>query len=108
MFCCDSRDAGSDGYALGCLDELRAARRRRREAYAPFDSLTAREAAVLADIMLGRPADVIASAHYVSLATVRSQIRAILRKLGVNTQLAAVAMAHRCGWSLDQRTEPAA
>jgi DNA-binding NarL/FixJ family response regulator len=102
------RDATSDVFALRCLDELRAARRRRREQYAPFDSLTAREAAVLADMMLGHTAETIAVAHYVSLATVRSQIRAVLRKLGVNTQLSAVAMAHRCGWSLELRGEPAA
>jgi DNA-binding NarL/FixJ family response regulator len=100
--------AGRDDYSLRCLDELRAARRRRQERYAPFERLTAREAAVLADMMRGLPADAISEAHYVSLATVRSQIRAVLQKLGVNSQLAAVAMAHRSGWSLDRRTEPAA
>jgi len=31
----------------------------------------------------------------VSLATIRSHIRAILMKLGVNSQLAAVALANR-------------
>jgi DNA-binding NarL/FixJ family response regulator len=102
------RKARRDHYSLRCLDELRAARRRLQDQYAPFERLTAREAAVLADMMRGLPADAIAEAHYVSLATVRSQIRAVLQKLGVNSQLAAVAMAHRCGWSSDHRTEPAA
>lgn len=33
-----------------------------------------------------------------SLATVRSQIRTLLQKLGVKSQLAAVAMAKRADW----------
>ena len=33
-----------------------------------------------------------------ALTTVRSQIRSILRKLGVRSQLAAVAQANRAGW----------
>lgn len=41
----------------------------------------------------GLTADEIAREHFVSVATVRSQIRAVLRKLGVCTQLAAVAIA---------------
>jgi hypothetical protein len=39
----------------------------------------------------------IAAASYVSLSTVRSQIRSILTKLGVSSQLAAVALAHDAG-----------
>jgi DNA-binding NarL/FixJ family response regulator len=35
---------------------------------------------------------------FVSVATVRSQVRAILLKLGVNSQLAAVAAARQSGW----------
>ncbi len=34
----------------------------------------------------------------VSEATVRSQIRSVLTKLGVNSQLEAVALAWRMGW----------
>jgi DNA-binding CsgD family transcriptional regulator len=37
----------------------------------------------------------------VSLTTVRSQIRAVLQKLGVRSQLAAVAHANRVGWKPD-------
>jgi hypothetical protein len=33
------------------------------------------------------------------MPTVRSQIRAILTKLGVTSQLAAVALAYQSGWS---------
>jgi DNA-binding NarL/FixJ family response regulator len=57
---------------------------------------------VLAGLLAGEPAEAIAHRSYVSLATVRSQIRAILLKLGVNSQLAAVAMAREAGWSPDE------
>jgi len=82
-------------YAL--LDELRGWRADERERLAPFASLTPRESDVLADLMRGRQAE----AHYVSLATIRSQIRSILQKLGVSSQLAAVAMAREADWSPD-------
>jgi DNA-binding NarL/FixJ family response regulator len=36
------------------------------------------------------------------LTTVRSQIRAVLQKLGVRSQLAAVAQANRVGWTRDR------
>ena len=67
----------------------------------PFTVLTEREQIVLADLMEGHCADEIANAAYVSISTVRSQIKAILQKLGVNSQLAAVAHARRAGWSLE-------
>jgi DNA-binding NarL/FixJ family response regulator len=66
---------------------------------APFESLTPREAAVLGDLLEGRSADDIAEASFVSITTVRAQIRSILSKLGVRSQLAAVSMARRAGWS---------
>jgi DNA-binding NarL/FixJ family response regulator len=81
------------------LAELRRQRRddqRRRE---PFERLTPREREVLAALMDGKPAEVIATESFVSLATVRSQIRTILLKLGVNSQLAAVALVRRNGWT---------
>jgi DNA-binding NarL/FixJ family response regulator len=48
--------------------------------------------------MAGEPAESIAEHSFVSLATVRSQIRAILQKLDVRSQLAAVALARDAGW----------
>ena len=48
--------------------------------------------------MAGLPAAAIAAAGYVSEATVRTQIRAVLTKLGVTSQLQAVALARRAGW----------
>ena len=43
---------------------------------------------------------------FVSLATVRSHIRAILQKLGVNSQLAAVAAATKAGWNAGASVTP--
>jgi DNA-binding NarL/FixJ family response regulator len=65
---------------------------------APFAMLTAREKSVLAELMNGHRAEAIAKNSRVSISTVRSQIKAILQKLGVNCQLAAVAMAREAGW----------
>ena len=80
---------------LECLREYREAERQR---LAPFAQLTVREHEVLLALTLGMSADEIAASMYVSIATVRTHIRSILQKLGVNSQLAAVALAIRAGW----------
>ncbi len=67
--------------------------------------LTEREQVVLAELMEGHNAEEIAKAGYVSISTVRSQIKSILQKLGVNSQLAAVATVRRAGWSLESPTK---
>ena len=72
-----------------------------------FLRLTEREQVVLANLMEGHCAEEIANASFVSISTVRSQIKSILQKLGVNSQLAAVAMARRAAWSLDIAPETA-
>ncbi|HEX2064521.1 MAG TPA: response regulator transcription factor, partial [Acidimicrobiales bacterium] len=95
----DGRDLLPEGERLRLLAELRESRRASHERLAPFASLSPREQAVLARLMAGESAETIAEHSYVSLATVRSQIRAILLKLGVNSQLAAVALARDAGWS---------
>ena len=51
--------------------------------------------------MDGQSANTIAAASFVSITTVRSQIRSVLQKLNVNSQLEAVAAATRCGWTAD-------
>ena len=61
--------------------------------------LTPRENAVLLDLARGKRADAIASDEHVSLATVRTHIRAILTKLEVTSQLEAVAIARTAGLS---------
>jgi len=70
---------------------------------APFTSLTMRERTVLALMMNGKSAEGISQEHNVSLATVRTQIRAILQKLGVKSQVAAVALAVRADWNATDR-----
>jgi DNA-binding NarL/FixJ family response regulator len=83
------------------LAALRRQRTERRESLEPFRTLTPRESATLGLLMEGRAAEAIAEQTFVSLATVRSHIRSILQKLGVNSQLAAVALARRAGWSAE-------
>jgi DNA-binding NarL/FixJ family response regulator len=83
---------------LDLLAELRRARADRTRELAPFADLTGRERFVLGQVIDGHSAADIALSAYVSEATVRSQIRAVLGKLGVRSQLAAVAAARRAGW----------
>jgi two-component system, NarL family, nitrate/nitrite response regulator NarL len=89
-------------------DELgRVLRERRRDhaaRLAPFHQLTPREREVLDLLIDGCSAEAIAARSYVSVATVRTQIRGVLTKLGVNSQLSAVAFATRCGWSGESAT----
>lgn len=77
------------------------AEREEAERLAPFRALTPRERAVLDALVEGVAAADIAAGACVSEATVRSQIRAVLTKLGVRSQLAAAAAARRAGWARD-------
>jgi DNA-binding NarL/FixJ family response regulator len=86
------------------LDELRIERAGVRRALSPFEQLTQREREVLTALVEGLSAEEIAETRFVALTTVRSQIRAVLRKLGVRSQLAAVAQANRVGWSAGTRS----
>jgi DNA-binding NarL/FixJ family response regulator len=89
---------------IGCaarevmIDELRIERAGLRKALTPFERLTLREREVLAALVDGLSAEEIAETQFVALTTVRSQIRSVLQKLGVRSQLAAVAHANRVGW----------
>jgi two-component system nitrate/nitrite response regulator NarL len=80
------------------LADLCASRRATEQRQAPFESLSARERDVLRQIVDGQQAAAIATASFVSLATVRTQIRSILLKLDVTSQVAAVALARQGGW----------
>lgn len=60
--------------------------------------LTTREREVLGELMRGHPVREIAVRGVVSEATVRTQVKSILGKLEVSSQLAAVGLAHRVGW----------
>ena len=65
---------------------------------APFVDLSPREKQVLAGLMDGYGPSALAERHYVSVATIRAQIRSVLGKLGVRSQLEAVVLAHRNRW----------
>lgn len=76
-------------------------RRQREEAAAarvPFDRLSPKEKEVLEALCNGDSVTSIATRGVVSVATVRAQVRAIHLKLGVASQLEAVALAHRYHW----------
>jgi DNA-binding NarL/FixJ family response regulator len=81
------------------LAELRRHGAAERERLELFEQLTRREAQVLSALLDGMTADQIASEWVVAISTVRSQIRNLLVKLGVNSQLSAVVMAQKAGWS---------
>lgn len=68
---------------------------RERELSKRLSRLSARERDVLELLAEGHRAAAIADRFVVSLTTVRTQIRAILTKLDVNSQLEAVAMLHQ-------------
>jgi DNA-binding NarL/FixJ family response regulator len=60
--------------------------------------LTPRERQVLGRLIEGNSVRDIARANVVSEATVRTQVKSILGKLEVSSQLAAVGLAHQVGW----------
>ncbi|WP_323791431.1 response regulator transcription factor [Nocardioides sp.] len=62
---------------------------------AKLDALTPREREVLGHLMLGHTVSEIAAHSVVSEATVRTQVKSILAKLHVSSQIAAVGLAHR-------------
>jgi two-component system nitrate/nitrite response regulator NarL len=90
----------STGQREDLLQELRHHRADTTRRLEPFGRLTRREREVLRSLVDGESAEVIAKQSFVSVATVRSQIRSVLSKLGVNSQLAAVALATRGRWPL--------
>lgn len=63
-----------------------------------LDRLTPREAHVLGELLQGKRVREVAQAAFVSEATVRTHVKSILAKLGVSSQLAAVALARDAGW----------
>lgn len=80
------------------LAGLRTARRSDERRLAPFEALTGREQDVLRGLLAGESVEAIARSRVVALSTVRSHVKSVLRKLGVNSQLAAVALAREAGW----------
>ncbi|MDQ4054475.1 MAG: LuxR C-terminal-related transcriptional regulator [Actinomycetota bacterium] len=69
----------------------------RAAARARMSSLTRRELEVLRQLHLGHSVRQIAEHNRVAPSTVRSQVHSVLRKLGVNSQLAAAAHYEKWG-----------
>lgn len=63
-----------------------------------LERLTPREKQVLSHLVRGLTVREIAKVSVVSEATVRTQVKSILAKLQVSSQLAAVGLANRVGW----------
>ncbi|MCW2780157.1 MAG: degU 1 [Marmoricola sp.] len=76
---------------LACFHEERGLVQHSR---ARLDSLTIREREILEHLIDGKQVREIARGSFVSEATVRTQVKSILAKMGVSSQLAAVSMAH--------------
>lgn len=85
---------------LDLLRDLEVFRTREQETRAPFETLTRREQEVLQGLLDGKSLHEIARESFVGPGTVRCQAKAVFRKLGVNSQIGAVAAAHRARWSL--------
>lgn len=83
------------GRLVRASQESMTARRALRQR---FDLMSRREAEVLGLLMEGMTVSEIARARVVSESTVRSQVKAILSKLDVGSQLTAVGRAHQIGW----------
>lgn len=80
------------------LAALRNHRKDTERRLAPFQQLTPKETLVLDELAHGKSVECIASDWVVSEATVRTQVRGVLTKLDVRSQLAAVAKARAAGW----------
>ncbi|MDF1603571.1 response regulator transcription factor [Nocardioides sp. YIM 152315] len=95
-------DSGLPVLAPGERDDLLRVWQERRAQHqhvrARLEQLTVRESQVLGNLTHGRTVREIAATSYVSEATVRTQVKSILAKLGVSSQLAAVGLAHQVGW----------
>ena len=77
------------------IDSFRAQDAERRDIAEKLNRLTQREREVLAELARGNRAQTVAEQYVVSLATVRTQIRSVLSKLEVGSQLEAVALYRR-------------
>jgi DNA-binding NarL/FixJ family response regulator len=73
-------------------------RQQHQELRARLQRLTTREREVLGHLTEGHTVRDIARLSVVSEATVRTQVKSILAKLEVSSQLAAVGLAHAVGW----------
>ncbi len=82
----------------GLIDAWARERRAGDDIRRRLELLTPRERQVLAALIEGRTVRTISQDSVVSEATVRTQVKSILGKLEVSSQLAAVGLANHIGW----------
>lgn len=80
-------------------DAWHAQRRDELQRLEPFLKLSVREAEVAAAMIRGESPAQIATSSFVSVGTVRSQIKSVYRKLGVSSQLELVTFARTASWN---------
>lgn len=98
----------SDARHHELVELSRQARSARSEGDRLIAELTGAERAVLAALIRGRSVREIAHERVVGLETVRTQVKAILRKLDARTQVQAIAIARDAGFvpEPDDRDHP--
>jgi DNA-binding NarL/FixJ family response regulator len=84
------------------IEQYHRRREQARAVESRLDRLSERERAVLEHLAAGRRAQAIAEEFGVTLATTRTQIRAVLQKLNVSGQLEAVALLHDYRRTVDE------
>jgi DNA-binding NarL/FixJ family response regulator len=82
------------------IDAYRQEREATEDVRRRLEKLTPREKQVLGQLIEGRHVRDIARTGVVSEATVRTQVKSILGKLGVSSQLGAVGLAHQVDWQV--------
>lgn len=98
----EGEQVNSDSELLEWILAAQRDQKRRKKDLEPFFRLSERERAVLEYLKDGTSVDDIADAEYLSVATVRSHVQSILRKLDVHSQLAAVSLAKKVRWRPDR------
>lgn len=84
-------DVGDEAERQALVEKWAAERAARERLLARIETLTPRERTVLRLLFSGEQVRTIADVLNISAATVRSHVGSLLRKMGVNSQLAAVA-----------------
>jgi len=80
------------------LDAWARQREGNEQLWAKFDQLTLRESEVLGLLMQGHTVRDVARHSNTAETTVRTQVKSILAKIEVSSQLAAVGLAYQIGW----------
>jgi two-component system nitrate/nitrite response regulator NarL len=87
---------------LGLVRRFHEGDRGRREVRARLERLTPREGEILGSLMAGRSVSYIARTRFLAESTVRTQVKSILAKLEVSSQIAAVGLAHQAQWRVTE------